>query len=122
MDASTITILAAMVAIGVALAGLILRQGARLDARIESTNERIERTNERIERTNERIEEVQAQLGARIEETAAQLGARIEEATAQLGARIEGVERGQADLRERMAKLEGLLEGLREAIAGRRAA
>ena len=111
MDASTITILAAMVAIGVALAGLILRQGARLDTRIGNTNERIERTNERIERTNERIEEVQAQLGAR-----------IEEATAQLSARIEGVERGQADLRERMAKLEGLLEGLREAIAGRRAA
>ena len=111
MDASTITILAVMVAIGVALAGLILRQGARLDTRIENTNERIERTNERIERTNERIEEVQAQLGAR-----------IEEATAQLSARIEGVERGQADLRERMAKLEGLLEGLREAIAGRRAA
>ena len=115
MDASTITILAAMVAIGVALAGLILRQGARLDARIE-------RTNERIERTNERIEEVQAQLSARIEETAAQLSARIEETAAQLSARIEGVERGQADLRERMAKLEGLLEGLREAIAGRRAA
>ena len=82
MDASTITILAAILAIGVALAGLILRQGLRLDARIEQTNERIERTNERIER----------------------------------------VEQGQADLRERMAKLEGLLEGLREAIAGRRAA
>ena len=82
MDASTITILAAILAIGVALAGLILRQGLRLDARIEQTNERIERTNERIGR----------------------------------------VEQGQADLRERMAKLEGLLEGLREAIAGRRAA
>ena len=82
MDASTIAILAAILAIGVALAGLILRQGLRLDARIEQTNERIERTNERIER----------------------------------------VEQGQADLRERMAKLEGLLEGLREAIAGRRAA
>ena len=78
MDASTIAILAAILAIGVALAGLILRQGLRLDARIEQTNERIERTNERIER----------------------------------------VEQGQADLRERMAKL----EGLREAIAGRRAA
>ena len=82
MDASTIAILAAILAIGAALAGLILRQGLRLDARIEQTNERIERTNERIER----------------------------------------VEQGQADLRERMAKLEGLLEGLREAIAGRRAA
>ena len=34
--------------------------------------------------------------------------------------RIAAVERGQAELRERMAKLEGLLEGLREAISGRR--
>lgn len=42
--------------------------------------------------------------------------------TGRLGARIERVERGQAELRERMAKLEGLLEGLREAISGRRAA
>ena len=42
--------------------------------------------------------------------------------TGRLGARIERVERGQAELRERMVKLEGLLEGLREAISGRRAA
>lgn len=34
--------------------------------------------------------------------------------------RIDRFEQGYADLRERMAKLEGLLEGLREAIAGRR--
>ena len=42
--------------------------------------------------------------------------------TGRLGAHIERVERGQAELRERMAKLEGLPEGLREAISGRRAA
>ena len=35
------------------------------------------------------------------------------------GMRIDRLDQGQADLRERMAKLEGLLEGLREAIAGR---
>ena len=40
--------------------------------------------------------------------------------SARLDSRIERLERGYADLRERMAKLEGLLEGLREAIAGRR--
>ena len=37
-----------------------------------------------------------------------------------LNSRIGRLEQGYADLRERMAKLEGLLEGLREAIAGRR--
>ncbi len=39
-----------------------------------------------------------------------------------LTARIERVEAGQIELRERMAHLEGLLEGLREAIAHNRAA
>lgn len=37
-----------------------------------------------------------------------------------LGERLDRLERGHSDLRERMAKLEGLLEGLREAIAGHR--
>ncbi len=35
---------------------------------------------------------------------------------------IEKLKDGLAELREHMAKLEGLLEGLREAIAGRHAA
>ena len=40
--------------------------------------------------------------------------------SARLNSRIDRLEQGYADLRERMARLEGLLEGLREAIAGRR--
>jgi len=39
-----------------------------------------------------------------------------------LARRIERLEDGQTELRERMAHLEGLLEGLREAIAHNRAA
>ena len=38
----------------------------------------------------------------------------------ELVTRIERVEAGQLELRERMAHLEGLLEGLREAIAHNR--
>ena len=55
------------------------------------------------------------------------LSAEIEDVRTEFGRKIDGL---QADinslrdemgiLRERMAKLEGLLEGLREAIAGRR--
>ena len=74
--------LIATFAAGVALAGLILRQGARLDARID-------RLEGRIDRMNERTEE-----------------------------RLGRFDQGQADLRERMAKL----EGLREAITGKRPA
>ena len=40
--------------------------------------------------------------------------------SARLNSRIDRLEQGYADLRERMAKLDGLLEGLREAITGRR--
>ena len=36
-----------------------------------------------------------------------------------LSERLTAMERGQAELRERLAHLEGLLEGLREAVAGR---
>lgn len=42
MDGSTITILATIVTVGVALAGLVLRQGARLETRIDRTGDRID--------------------------------------------------------------------------------
>ena len=63
-----------------------------------------------------------AWLDRRIDRLEDKLGKRIDGVEDSLGKRIDGVERGQAELRERMAKLEGLLEGLREAISGRRAA
>ena len=43
MDGSTITILVAIVTVGVALAGLILWQGARLETRIDRMNDRIDK-------------------------------------------------------------------------------
>ena len=52
----------------------------------------------------------------------ASLTARIAGVEASLTTRIGRVEAGQIELRERMAHLEGLLEGLREAIAHNRAA
>ena len=42
MDGSTITILATIVTVGVALAGLVLRQGARLETCIDRTGDRID--------------------------------------------------------------------------------
>ena len=73
----------AIVAVGVALAGVILTatRGLRLDIRQDM-----------------------ARLESRLEE------------------RISGLESQIGELRERMAHLEGLLEGLREAITGRTAA
>ncbi len=39
-----------------------------------------------------------------------------------LDSRMDALTASQGEIRERMAKLEGLLEGLREAVTGRRAA
>ena len=57
-------------------------------------------------------------LAVLIVRSMARLDRRIDGLEHTLGRLIDGVEKGQAGLRERMAKL----EGLREAIFGRRAA
>ena len=61
-------------------------------------------------------------LAAVILRAIARLDRRIDRVEDRIGDRLGRVEQGQAELRERMAKLEGLLEGLREAVTGRRAA
>ncbi len=91
-------------AILVAVAALLLRSHSRLEERL---NARIDETGKRIDETNKRIDEVGKNLGARIDETNRRLDG--------IDARLRAVEHGQA-------RLEGLLEGLREAIAGRRPA
>ena len=57
------------------------------------------------------LEELRAQTAAKFEEARTQTAEQFGETNAQIG-----------QLRERMAHLEGLLDGLREAVAGRRAA
>jgi len=66
-------------------------------------------------RSMSRVEE---RLGARIDEVNKSLGARIDETNRRLDGidnRLRAVEHGQA-------RLEGLMDGLREAISGRRPA
>ena len=62
---------------------------------------------------------MEARLTSRIEKGDADLAARIEGVETQLTARIGGLEQGNIDLRERMARIEGMLDGLRDSIAGR---
>ena len=94
MSVELISVLVAVLAIGATLAGLILtsNRGLRQDmARLES------RLDGRIGGLEERLREDTSQLRDDIK---------------QLGERVARMEHGQA-------KLEGLLEGLREAISGR---
>ena len=81
----------AIVTVGVALAGLILtsNRGLRQD-----------------------LARVESRLDARISALESRVDAQIGELREHMDAQI-------GELRERMAHLEGLLEGLREAIAGR---
>ena len=55
----------------------------------------------------------------RLDNRISELENRLEKQISALESRVEAVEHGLADLRERMARLEGLLDGLREAVAGR---
>ena len=117
-------------AILIAVAALLLRSHARLEerlgARIDEVSKnlgaRIDETNKRIDETNKslgaRIDEVNKSLGARIDET----NRRIDEINRSLGARIDVVEDRLRAVEHGQARLEGLLDGLREAIAGRRPA
>ena len=57
-----------------------------------------------------------------IRQDMARLETRLDERISGLESRFDGLERQFGELRERMAHLEGLLEGLREAITGRIAA
>ena len=101
MDATGWTVIGAAIAILVAIATAFrsLRSEMRLfrehvDNRIEAQGKELR---ERIDAQGEQLRE---RIDAQGKETGEQIG----------------------QLRERMAKLEGLLEGLREAITGKRAA
>ena len=84
----------AIVAVGVALAGVILTatRGLRQDM---------------------------GRLEARLDERIGALESRLNGSIKALESRFDAMEHQFGELRERMAHLEGLLEGLREAITGR---
>ena len=128
-------------AILIAVAALLLRSHARLEerlgARIDEVNKslgaRIDEVNKslgaRIDETNKslgaRIDEVNKSLGARIDETNKRIdetNRRIDEMNRSLGARIDVIDDRLRAVEHGQARLEGLLDGLREAIAGRRPA
>ena len=105
MSVELISVLVAVLAIGVALAGVILTatRGLRQDmGRLEA------RLDERINGLESRLDE---RIGA--------LESRLDGSIKALESRFDAMEHQFGELRERMAHLEGLLEGLREAITGR---
>ena len=102
-------------AILIAVAALLLRSNARLEERLGA----------RIDETNRRIDDLNKSLGARIDETNKRIdetNKRIDDLNKSLGARIDVIDDRLRAVEHGQARLEGLLDGLREAIAGRRPA
>ena len=98
MSVELISVLVAVLAMGATLAGLILtsNRGLRQDIRQDM-----------------------ARLESRLDERLGALESRLDERINGLESRFDAMEKQFGELRERMAHLEGLLEGLREAVSGR---
>ena len=108
MSVELISVLIAVVAVGAALAGLML-SGQRA-IRAELAEQRRDFNTEQTE--------LRRELAAQRKDFSAELAAQRQE----FGERFTALEQQIAELRERMAHLEGLLDGLREAIAIRQGA
>ena len=72
--------------------------------------------------TAEQFGEARTQTAEQFGEARTQTAAKFEEARTQTAEQFGEMNAQIGQLRERMAHLEGLLDGLREAVAGRRAA
>lgn len=122
--------LVGILTVGVGLGGLMIGMFAwvRQDAR--RTEDRLaDRFNHLEARTDQRLEQMEARINERVGQLENRTTERFDQASGRIDAlehshqeRFASLDRGQGELRERMAKLEGLLEGLREAVTGRRAA
>ena len=89
--------LIAIVAMGATLAGLVLRQGARVDKRFDKVDERFDKLNKRFDKLDERFDKLIERFKT------------LEDRMTRIG-------------EKQQAKLEGPLEGLREAATCNQAA
>ena len=109
MSVELISVLVAVLAIGATLAGVILtsNRGLRKDMRDDMKHGE-SRLRDDMKQGESRLREDMGKLESRLRDDTSLLRDDIK----QLGERVARMEHGQA-------KLEGLLEGLREAITGR---
>ena len=82
----------------------IQKSADEINARIDVTNAKIDTTAAQL---NTKIDTTAVQLNAKIDTTAAQLNTKIDTEAAQLNAKIDTTNAILADLRERVAYLEG---------------
>ena len=110
--------LIAILAVGVSLAALMVRLFRQIDQRLDRLDDRLTVGEQRTADRFTANETTRADRFSALEST---MGERFSALENTMAERFSAVDRSIAQLRERMAHLEGLLEGLREAI-GRAAA
>ncbi len=101
-----------VIVVGITLASLLIAQarGHRADMhRLEA-------------KMDAKIDALEAKMDAKIDTLEAKMDAKIDGLEEKMDGRFEGLGIELGSLRERMAHLEGLMNGLREAITGRKAA
>ena len=126
--------LIAILAVGIAVAGVTLtglsgihermdRMEARIDARFDDLDERLSaRVTAGDERLSARIADGDGRLAGRMDDVVARLSSVEEKVTRldalDIGPRLRALETGQAALREAVARIEGLMRGLLEHLSG----
>ena len=108
MNEDVMTEMITIIAVGVGLAGLILNGQKNVREDIKSLEARLrEEMNARFDQMDARLDQMDTRLD--------KMDTRLD----QMESRFEKLEARMGTMERQQAKLEGLLEGLREAISGR---
>ena len=122
--------LIAVLAVGAALAGLVIQQGDRLDSRIDALavrmNEQERRTDERFQQltvqTNEQYRQLTVQMNEQYRQLTVQMNERfqqVDEQFRQVDERFRQIDEQFRNLSERVARIEGKFD-LFETVVARR--
>ena len=116
------------VGIGLATLALLLSSGTRkllttIQGNLNTVEGNLTKRIDSVEANHtKRTDSLEANLTKRIDSVEANLTKRIDSLDGRMATLEKDMRSEMGEVRERMAKLEGLLEGLREAITGQRAA
>ena len=120
MSVELISVLVAVLAIGATLAGVILTSNRRLRKDMRDDMKQGEsRLREDMGKLESRLRDDIKQGESRLREDMGKLESRLRDDTSRLRDDIKQLGERLARVEHSQAKLEGLLEGLREAITGR---
>ncbi len=108
-----------IIVLGITLASLSIAQARGHRADMHKLEARMDTLETKMD---DKIDKLETKMDTRIDALETKMDTRIDALEAKMEGRFEGLGVELGSLRERMAHLEGLMNGLREAITGRKAA